>query len=130
MKPLDEKINQIFEGKVVRKDLTSKIKGNAIVPTYVLEYLLGQYCATDNEDTIVDGIGKVKTIIEQHFVHRDEAEEIKSKIREKGNHRIIDKISVKLNDGADRYEAQFANLGLKKIPINDAFIKLRRILRA
>ncbi|MFV0184855.1 BREX system Lon protease-like protein BrxL [Empedobacter falsenii] len=123
MKPLDEKINQVFEGKVVRKDLTSKIKGNAIVPTYVLEYLLGQYCATDNEETITDGIGKVKAIIEQHFVHRDEAEEIKSKIREKGNHRIIDKISVKLNDNADRYEAQFANLGLKKIPINDAFVK-------
>lgn len=123
MKPLDEKINQVFEGKVVRKDLTSKIKGNAIVPTYVLEYLLGQYCATNNEETISDGIGKVKAIIEQHFVHRDEAEEIKSKIREKGNHRIIDKISVKLNDSADRYEAQFANLGLKKIPINDAFVK-------
>ena len=123
MKPLDEKINQVFEGKVVRKDLTSKIKGNAIVPTYVLEYLLGQYCATNNEETISDGIGKVKTIIEQHFVHRDEAEEIKSKIREKGNHRIIDKISVKLNDSADRYEAHFANLGLKKIPINDAFVK-------
>lgn len=123
MKKLDQKINEVFGGKVVRKDLTQKIKGNAIVPNYVLEYLLGQYCATDNEETIQAGIETVKNIIAQHFVHRDEAEAVKSKIREKGTHRIIDKISAKLNDKADRYEARFSNLGLTNIPINDDFIR-------
>lgn len=123
MKKLDQKINDIFGGKVVRKDLTQKIKGNAIVPNYVLEYLLGQYCATDNEETIQAGIETVKNIISQHFVHRDESEAIKSKIREKGTHRIIDKISVKLNDKADRYEARFSNLGLVNIPIHDDFLQ-------
>lgn len=123
MKNLDIKINNHFAGKVVRKDLTQKVKGNAIVPNYVLEYLLGQYCASDQEETIVAGIETVKTIIANHFVHRDEAEIIKSKIREKGNHRIIDKISVKLNDKADRYEARFSNLGIQSIPISDNIVK-------
>lgn len=123
MKELDHKINEFFAGKVVRKDLTQTVKGNAIVPNYVLEYLLGQYCASDQEETINAGIETVKTIIAQHFVHRDEAESIKSKIREKGTHRIIDKISVKLNDKADRYEARFSNLGLNNIPINDSIVK-------
>jgi len=120
MKELDIKINNLFGGKVVRKDLTNKIKGNASVPTYVLEYLLGQYCATDDEETIIEGVETVKNIITQHFVHRDEAQAIKSTIKEKGSHRIIDKLSVKLND---RYEANFANLGLNKIPIADSYIK-------
>ena len=122
MKELDLKINNLFGGKVVRKDLTNKIKGNASVPTYVLEYLLGQYCATDDEDTINEGVETVKNIITQHFVHRDEAQIIKSAIKEKGSHRIIDKVSVKLNDKLDRYEANFANLGLNKVPINSNFI--------
>ncbi len=122
MKELDLKINNLFGGKVVRKDLTNKIKGNASVPTYVLEYLLGQYCATDDEDTINEGVETVKNIITQHFVHRDEAQIIKSTIKEKGSHRIIDKVSVKLNDRLDRYEANFANLGLNKVPINSNFI--------
>lgn len=123
MKQLDEKINQYFGGKVVRKDLTKLVKGNAIVPTYVLEYLLGQYCATDDEATIVQGVETVKNIIAKHFVHRDEAQIIKSTVREKGSHRIIDKVAVKLNDRKDQYEASFANLGLTKIPIPDAVIK-------
>ncbi len=123
MKELDKKINSKFEGKVVRKDLTKLVKGNAIVPTYVLEYLLGQYCATDDEETIVQGVETVKSIISKHFVHRDEAQIIKSTIREKGTHRIIDKVSVKLNDRQDRYEANFANLGLSKIPISDEIIR-------
>ncbi len=123
MKALDRKINNFFAGKVVRKDLTQKVKGNAIVPNYVLEYLLGQYCASDQEDTINAGIETVKTIIAQHFVYRDEAEAVKSKIREKGTHRIIDKISAKLNDRADRYEARFSNLGLNNIPIRDEIVK-------
>ena len=123
MKPLDRKINENFPGKVVRKDLTKLVKGNAIVPTYVLEYLLGQYCATDDEETIKEGIETVKRIISDHFVHRDEAQIVKSTIRERGSHRIIDKVSIKLNDREDQYEAFFANLGLGKIPISDNVIR-------
>lgn len=123
MKDLDRKINEHCSGKVVRKDLTSRIKGNASIPTYVLEYLLGQYCATDDDKTIEEGVNTVKGIINKHFVHRDEAQVIKSTIREKGSHRIIDKVSVKLNDKKDYYEAFFANLGLTKVPLNDMFIK-------
>ena len=123
MKALDTKLNEHFGGKVVRKDLTKLVKGNAIVPIYVLEYLLGQYCATSDEETILEGVETVKNIISKHFVHRDEAQIIKSTVREKGSHRIIDKISVKLNDKEDQYEAYFANLGLKGIPIADAIIR-------
>lgn len=123
MKELDIKLNEHFGGKVVRKDLTKLVKGNAIVPTYVLEYLLGQYCATDDEETINQGVETVKSIIAKHFVHRDEAQIIKSTVREKGSHRIIDKIAVRLNDKKDQYEASFANLGLNGIPIADAVIK-------
>ena len=128
MKELDKKLNDHFGGKVVRKDLTQLVKGNAIVPTYVLEYLLGQYCATDDEETIIQGVETVKSIISKHFVHRDEAQVIKSTVREKGSHRIIDKISVRLNDRLDRYEASFANLGLKNIPISDTVIKQHKKL--
>lgn len=123
MKPLDQKINQYFAGKVVRKDLTKLVKGNAIVPTYVLEYLLGQYCATDDDSTIEQGIQTVKNVISNHFVHRDQAQIIKSTIREKGSHRIIDKVSLRLNDRKDQYEANFANLGLKEIAVADEVAK-------
>ncbi len=123
MKALDIKLNEHFGGKVVRKDLTKLVKGNAIVPIYVLEYLLGQYCATSDEETILQGVETVKSIITKHFVHRDEAQIIKSTVREKGSHRIIDKISVKLNDKEDQYEAYFANLGLNRIPIADSVIR-------
>lgn len=119
----NKKLNDLFPGRVVRKDLTNRIKGNASVPTYVLEYLLGQYCATDDTETIEEGVKMVKDIISAHFVHRDEAQLIKATIKEKGSHRIIDKVSVKLNDKLDRYEANFANLGLNKIPILSEFIK-------
>lgn len=123
MKALDKKINEDFAGKVVRKDLTSLIKGSASIPTYVLEYLLGQYCATDDDETINEGVETVKNIIAKHFVHRDEAQVIKSTVRERGSHRIIDKVAVKLNDKKDIYEANFGNLGLKKVPIADSFVK-------
>jgi ATP-dependent Lon protease len=123
MEQLDIKLNKYFGGKVVRKDLTKLVKGNAIVPTYVLEYLLGQYCATDDEETIVAGVETVKSIISKHFVHRDEAQVIKATVRDKGSHRIIDKVSVKLNDRLDQYEASFANLGLNRVPIADSVIK-------
>jgi ATP-dependent Lon protease len=128
MNELDKKLNQHFGGKVVRKDLTKLIKGNAIVPTYVLEYLLGQYCATDDEETISQGVETVKSIIAKHFVHRDEAQLVKSTIRESGSHRIIDKVSVRLNDRKDQYEAAFANLGLNNIPIGDEIVKRNRKL--
>ena len=128
MNELDKKLNKYFGGKVVRKDLTKLVKGNAIVPTYVLEYLLGQYCATDDEDTITQGVATVKSIIAKHFVHRDEAQLIKSTIRDKGSHRIIDKVSVKLNEKYDRHEADFANLGLKKVVINDEIVREQKKL--
>ena len=128
MNSLDQKLNEYYAGKVVRKDLTKLLKGNVIVPTYVLEYLLGQYCATDDEDTIAEGVKKVRNIIAQHFVHRDEAQMIKSTIRERGSHRIIDKISVKLNDKKDVYEASFANLGLNRVVIQDSIINQHKKL--
>jgi ATP-dependent Lon protease len=121
---LDKKINENFEGLVVRKDLAKKIKGNAIVPTYVLEYLLGQYCASDDEDNIQSGIETVKEILKKHYVHRNEAGLIKSIIREKSRHKIIDKISVKLNDKDDVYEASFANLGIKNVLVDPSTVKM------
>lgn len=120
---LQEKILSAFVGKVVRKDLAFLVKGNLPVPTYVLEYLLGQYCASDDEQIIEEGLEKVKDVIRNNYVHRAEAEEIKGKIREKGRYRVIDKITVALNDSiANQYEASFANLGLSRIPIADQFV--------
>jgi|TARA_B100002003_G_scaffold251615_1_gene296255 ATP-dependent Lon protease len=125
---LQDKILKYFDGKVVRKDLTKSIKGNAVVPTYVLEYLLGQHCATFDSDIIEQGLVKVKNIVKDHFVHRDEAEFVKSTIKEKGKHKIIDKVQVHLNESKDIYEANFINLGLKKIPIASSIIKKHRKL--
>ena len=119
---LKTKIIDNFEGKVVRKDLTYKVKGSAVVPTYVLEYLLGQYCAIDDEKLIADGIEKVKKVIQENYVHRSEAEVVKATIREAGQYKIIDKINVALNDKANIYEAEFANLGLKNVPIPDVMV--------
>ena len=123
MKDLDRKLNSCFPGKVVRKDLTKKIKEGANVPVYVLEYLLGMYCATDDNSAIEDGIKTVKRILADNFVRPDEAEKIKSKIRENGSYTVIDKITVKLNEKADRYEAEFSNLGIKDAAINEKFVK-------
>ena len=123
MTDLDIKINQHFAGLVVRKDLVKTVKGNAIVPTYVLEYLLGQYCATSDEPTIQTGIETVKEILRKHYVHRNEAGLIRSIIKEKGRHKAIDRLSVSLNDKADVYEAEFANLGIKKVLIDSATVK-------
>ena len=123
MSELDKKINVVYPGKVVRKDLTKLLKSNAIVPSYVLEYLLGQYCATDDEETIKTGIESIKNILSKHYVHREESELIKSTIKEKGSHKIIDKITANLNDKKGIYEVVFSNLGLKKVEINSEFIK-------
>lgn len=120
---LQEKILEAFLGKVVRKDLAFLVKGGLPVPTYVLEYLLGQYCASDDEEDIEQGLEKVKEVIRNNYVHRAEAEIVKGKIKEQGRHRIIDKVSVTLNDRADEYQAQFANLGLTGIPIGADYVK-------
>ncbi|MBC7752106.1 MAG: BREX system Lon protease-like protein BrxL [Candidatus Saccharibacteria bacterium] len=123
MSPLDDKINKHFAGLVVRKDLVKVVKGNAIVPSYVLEYLLGQYCATNDEATIQSGIDTVKEILRKHYVHRNESGLVRSIIKEKGRHKVIDRISVELNDKSDAYEAEFANLGVKKVLIDSATVK-------
>ncbi|MFO7579684.1 BREX system Lon protease-like protein BrxL [Nitrosomonas halophila] len=123
MNTLDQKINQWFPGLVVRKDLVRAVRGNAIVPSYVLEYLLGQYCATSDEATIQAGIETVREILRKHYVHRNEAGLIRSNIREKGRYKVIDKISAVLNYKSDVYEAQFSNLGIKKVLIDSGTIK-------
>ena len=120
---LDQKLNEIFAGRVVRKDLTKLMKEGANVPIYVLEYLLGMYAATDDKASMETGLKKVKTILSENFVRPDEAEKIKSRIREVGQYSIIDKIAVKLNPRMDRYEAEFSNLGLKGVPIPANFVK-------
>ena len=95
---LQSKIMEAFIGKVVRKDLAFLVKGNLPVPTYVLEYLLGQYCATDDEEVIAQGLEKVKDVIRNNYINRAESEEVKGKIRENGRFRIIDKVTAVLND--------------------------------
>jgi ATP-dependent Lon protease len=119
---LKKKILQHFEGKVVRKDLTALVKGNNPVPAYVLEYLLGQYCAIDDEEIINAGVEKVRSVIRDNYVHRSDSEIVKAKIRNSGSHKIIDKINVTLNDKDNLYEAEFANLGLKGVPVSDATV--------
>ena len=123
MNELDQKINTHFPGLVVRKDLVKTVKGNAIVPSYVLEYLLGQYCATSDEATIQTGIETVKEILRKHYVHRNEAGLVRSNIKEKGRYKVIDKISVDLNDKIDAYETTFENLGIKKVLIDSGTVK-------
>ncbi|EHK2362600.1 TPA: protease Lon-related BREX system protein BrxL [Clostridium perfringens] len=123
MDELSIKLNQSFAGKVVRKDLTQKLKQGANVPTYVLEYLLGMYCATDDEESISEGVERVKNILSDNFVRPDEAEKIKSKIREMTRYTVIDKLTVKLNEKRDIYVAEFSNLGLKDIEISSKYVK-------
>ena len=123
MSDLNTKINAHFPGFVVRKDLVKAVKGNAIVPTYVLEYLLGQYCATDDEASIVTGIETVKEILRKHYVHRNEAGLIQSTIREKGRYKVIDRISVSLNEKTDAYEAVFENLSIKRVAVDSGTVK-------
>lgn len=123
MTALDDKINQEFAGLVVRKDLVKQVKGNAIVPTYVLEYLLGQYCATDDEASIESGIETVKDILRKHYVHRNEANKIQSDIKERGRYKVIDRIKVVLNEKTDAYEAVFENLGIKRVAVDSGTIK-------
>ena len=120
---LDQLLNRHFAGKVVRKDLTKLIKEGANVPVYVLEYLLGMYCASDDEATIQAGLTTVKRVLSENYVRPDEAEKVKSKIRESGTYRIIDKVTVKLNDKRDVYEALLSNLGVKNAEISHGFVR-------
>jgi len=120
---LDKKLNQHFAGRVVRKDLSKLIKEGANVPVYVLEYLLGMYCATDDDATIEDGVDRVKKILAENFVRPDEAEKVKSKIRETGEFSIIDRVTVSLNSKKDRYEAEFSNLGIKGVHVSSNYVK-------
>ncbi|MEI8082644.1 MAG: BREX system Lon protease-like protein BrxL, partial [Actinomycetes bacterium] len=119
---LDRKINLHFGGVVVRKDLVKVVKGNAIVPSYVLEYLLGQYAASDDDATIQAGIETVRQILADHYVHRNQSELVKSTIRERGRHKVIDKVTVTLNEKNDVYEAEFSNLGIKQVLVAPATV--------
>ena len=118
---LDRKLRAYFDGKIVRKDLTKSIKEGANVPVYVLEFLLGQYCSSDDQSVIDEGIHNVKKILADNFVRPDEAQKILSILRERGSYTVIDKLTVKLNIKEDRYEAEFSNLGIKNIPIQPEY---------
>ena len=118
---IKQKLREHFDGKIVRKDLTKKIKEGANVPVYVLEFLLGQYCSSDEDSVIDAGVQNVKRILAENFVRPDEAQKILSALRQRGSYTIIDKITVSLNINKDRYEAEFSNLGLKAIPINEEY---------
>ncbi len=120
---LDSLLNKNFEGRVVRKDLTKLIKEGANVPVYVLEYLLGMYCASNDEEVINEGLKNVKDILAQNYVRPDEAEKVKSKIKELGRYKIIDKVTVTLNEDRDVYEAFLSNLGIKKVEVASSYVK-------
>lgn len=115
------KLRQNFDGRIVRKDLTKKIKEGANVPVYVLEFLLGQYCSSDDEEVIESGVQNVKRILADNFVRPDEAQKILSVLRQRGIYTVIDKITVNLNIKKDSYEAEFSNLGLKAIPASEEY---------
>jgi len=126
---LDAKLRKNFDGKIVRKDLTQKLKQGANVPTYVLEYLLGQYCTSQDIETVAEGVERVKSILSSNFVRPDEAQKILSLLRERGSHTVIDKLEVTLNTKNDVYEATFSNMGIKNIPISSSFVtKFDRLL--
>ena len=126
---IKSKLRQNFDGKIVRKDLTKKIKEGANVPVYVLEFLLGQYCSSDDPDIIEEGVENVKRILADNFVRPDEAQKILSVLRQRGSYTVIDKITVNLNIKWDFYEAEFSNLGLKNIPIDEEYpAKFDRLL--
>lgn len=128
MDALDKKLNDVFTGYVVRKDLVKLVKGNAAVPSYVLEYLLGQNCATDDEGQIEAGVERVRSILAKHYVQRAEAGAIRSDIKQIGQKRIIDKVSVTLNEKRDAYEASFENLGVSKVLVSSDTVKKNRRL--
>ena len=119
----EETAARAFDGFVVRKDLVGQVKGNAIVPSYVLEFLLAQYCATTSESAIIEGVESVRRILARHYVNRGDSELIKSRIYEAGQYRIIDKVSVTLDDIHDRYSATFENLGITNALVSDETVR-------
>ena len=126
---LNWKLRQTFDGRIVRKDLTKKIKEGANVPVYVLEFLLGQYCSSDDPEVIEQGVNSVKRILADNYVRPDEAQKILSLLRQRGSYTVIDKITVNLNIKKDSYEAEFSNLGIKAIPISEEYpTKFDRLL--
>ncbi len=118
---INSKLRQTFDGRIVRKDLTKQIKEGANVPVYVLEFLLGQYCSSDDPDVIETGVRNVKRILADNYVRPDEAQKILSVLRQRGSYTVIDKITVNLNIKNDSYEAEFSNLGIKGIPISEDY---------
>jgi ATP-dependent Lon protease len=126
---IDRKLRKYFDGKIVRKDLTKAIKEGANVPVYVLEFLLGQYCSSDDPKIIDEGVQNVKKILSENFVRPDEAQKVLSSLRERGSYSVIDRLTVKLNIKLDRYEADFSNLGIRNIPISSYYVsKYDRLL--
>lgn len=120
---LDRKIIEHFPGKIVRKDLTSLMKRGAGIPTYVLEYLLGMYCATDDEAAIADGMARIRKILAENYVRPEESEKIKSRIRELGQYSVIDKVSARLDEYRDLYVAQFTNLSIEPFVMPDEYVR-------
>lgn len=120
---LDRKIIEHFPGKIVRKDLTSLMKRGAGIPTYVLEYLLGMYCATDDEAAITDGMARIRKILAENYVRPEESEKIKSRIRELGQYTVIDKVSARLDEYRDLYVAQFTNLSIEPFVMPDEYVR-------
>ena len=120
---IKKKLRQYYDGRIVRKDLTKSIREGANVPVYVLEYLLGQYCNSDDQEIIDEGVDNVKRILRDNYVRPDEAQKILSLLRERGSYTVIDRITVVLNTKEDRYEATFSNLGIKNIPISADYVK-------
>ena len=118
---IKNKLRQNFDGKIVRKDLTKKIKEGANVPVYVLEFLLGQYCSSDDETVIEKGVQNVKRILADNFVRPDESQKILSQLRKKGSHTIIDMVTVRLDMKKDCFFAEFSNLGVGNVPIADEY---------
>ena len=120
---LDALLNEHFAGKIVRKDLTKLVKEGANVPVFVLEYLLGNYCSSQDEHVIADGLQTVKRVLAENFVRPDEAEKVKSLIREKGTFKVIDKVSVELNERRDVYEAHLFSLGITGVVVPTETVK-------
>ena len=120
---INQRLRQCFDGRIVRKDLTKSIKEGANVPVYVLEFLLGQYCSSDDEYIIEEGVKNVKRILADNYVRPDEAQKTLSILRERGSYTVIDRITVRLNIKEDRYEAEFSNLGVKGIPLQPDYVQ-------
>ena len=120
---LNKKLRTYFDGKIVRKDLTKSIKEGANVPVYVLEFLLGQYCSSDDPEIITEGVSNVKRILADNFVRPDESQKVLSTLRERGSYTVIDRITAHLNIKEDRYEAEFSNLGVKNIPLLPDYVQ-------